>query len=121
MSVKYGVNGNDLDWESMEGLNSFILELEQAIATGEAEFDDDGSITDEYYQGVMDGNPRIAYYDGEGIDIQKIINEGNTIEDYIEWAIIHDTNGNFVTLIGNVPDEFFTEEYIRERNEAEGK
>jgi hypothetical protein len=118
MSYRYGLNGNDIDWSEMEFLNSFIEELELAIFEGEAELDEDGYVTDEYYEGVSDSNPTYIYYKGD-IDVQSILIDGKKIDDYLDWYIIHDTNDNFVTFIGDVPDKYLTEEYIAERNEAE--
>jgi hypothetical protein len=120
MSYRYGLNGNDINWDEMMFLNCFIEEEELAIHDGEAELDEDGYVTDDYHMGVMDGNPTMIYYSGEQLDIQKILNEGNTIDNYLDWYIVHDTNDNFVTFVGNVPDKYLTEEYIKDRDEAEG-
>lgn len=115
MSYLYGVNGNDLDWESVVFLENHVEELELAIFEGEVELDEEGNIADEFYEGVMDSNPTMIYYK-EKIDIQQILKNGKLIDDYVAWHIIHDTNGNFVTLVGDVPDDYLTNEYIKERD-----
>lgn len=121
MSYRYGLNGNDLDWDAMMFLKSFVMDLERAIFEGEVELDEDGYVSDSDYEGYMDGNPTMVYYQAdEDLDIQSILKERRTIDDYIDWYIIHDTNGNFVTFVGDVPDKYLTEEYIQERDEAEG-
>lgn len=120
MSVKYGLNGNDLDWDSVMFLKSFIPQLEIAIYEGEAELDDDGYVTDSYYEGISDSNPSVVYYkNDEEVDIQQILKDGKIIEDIVDWGIVHDTNGNFVYTFGNVPDYIFTDDYIKERDEQE--
>lgn len=121
MSYKWGMNGNDLNWDSMMSLNYFTEELEIAIFEGEAELDEDGYVTDEYHMAVSDSNPTMIYYDGEELDIQQILKDGKKLDDMLDWYIVHDTNGNFVNFVGEVPDEYLTEEYIQERNEAEDK
>ena len=120
MSYRFGLNGNDLNWEMFEFLPHFVPELEYAIINGEAELDEDGNITDEYYQGVMDGNPRMVYYKAEKeLNLAEIVEAGEHLEEHVEFAIIHDTNDNFVSLIGEVPDDYFTEQYLEEKAEAE--
>lgn len=118
MSYKWGVNGNDLEWSAIEELNSFLPELEVAIFEEEAEFDQYGNVTDEYYEGISDSNPTVVYYKGN-INIQRMLKEGKKIEDLADWFIIHDTNGNHVTLVGDVPDDYLTEDYIKDRNKEE--
>jgi hypothetical protein len=118
MGYRYGLNGNDLNWDAMMFLDSFIEELELAIFEGEAELNEDGYVTDDFHMGITDSNPTYIYYEGD-IDVQGILSEGKKIDDYLDWYIIHDSNNNFVTFIGNVPDEYLTAEYIAERNEAE--
>lgn len=121
MSYKWGTNGNDLNWDAMQFLDYFIEELEIAIFEGEAEFDEDGCVSDEYYQGISDSNPTYIYYDSnEKIDIQEILRQGKKIDEILDWYIVHDTNDNFVKLVGEVPDEYLTEDYIKERDEAIG-
>lgn len=120
MSYRYGLNGNDLNWDSMMFLNHFYEELELDIFNKEIELDEDGYIPEGVIESYMDGNPTMIYYKGEELDIQKVLEEGKKIDAYLDWYIIHDTNGNFVTFIGDVPDEYLTEEYIKERDEAEG-
>lgn len=122
MSYRYGLNGNDLDWDSMMFLKSFTEEVELAIFNGEAELDEDGNVTDQWYDSMMDGNPTHIFYKADqDLDIQQILKDGKKIDEYLDWYIIHDTNDNFVTFIGEVPDDYLTEEYIKERNEAEGE
>jgi hypothetical protein len=119
MSYKWGTNGNDLDWDSVTCLNQFIEEIEIAIHEGEAELGEDGYPTDDWYMSMSDGNPTYIYYPGKEIDIQELLTTGKKLNDLLDWFIVHDTNGNFVTLVGDVPDDYLTEEYIQERKEAE--
>ena len=121
MSYKWGTNGNDLNWDMVTFLNEFIEEIEIAIHEGEAELDDDGYPTDEWYMGMSDSNPTYIYYPGEQLDIQSILATSDKIDNHVDWYIVHDTNSNFVSLVGSVPDEYLTEEYIQERNEAENE
>lgn len=121
MSYKYGLNGNDLNWDSMMFLKSFCDDLEMAVFNGDVKLDEDGYVSDSDYEGYMDSNPTIIYYKSDDdLDIQQILNDGKKIDDYIDWYIIHDTNGNFVYTVGDVPEEYFTEEYLTEKAEAEG-
>lgn len=120
MSYKYGINGNDLNWDEMMFLNSFIEELELDIFNGKIKLDEDGYAPEGVYEGYSDSNPTMIYYDGEEINIQAMLKDGKKIDDYINWYIIHDTNDNFVSLIGDVPDKYLVDEYIAERNEYEG-
>ena len=120
MSYKYGLNGNDLNWDAMMFLESFVEEFEISIFNKEVELNEDGEVEDGVYESFMDGNPTIVYYKGETLDIQKILKDDKQLEDYLEWYIAHDTNGNFVYFQGDVPDEYLTEEYIKERDEEEG-
>lgn len=119
MSYKWGTNGNDLNWEMIEFLNMLNEDLELAIFRGEAELDEDGEVTEKFYQDMQDSNPTMIYYAGEQHNIQEILKKGEKLDNYVDWYIVHDTNDNFVTLVGNVPDEYLTESYIHERNEAE--
>lgn len=121
MSYKWGTNGNDLDWDAMMFLNSFMEDLELAIFNGEIELDEDGYVPEDVYEGYSDSNPTVIYYKGEELDIQEILKNGEKIDKYLDWYIVHDTNGNFVSLVGDVPDEYLTEDYINERNEAENE
>jgi hypothetical protein len=118
MSYRRGANGNDLHWDSVTFLNYFIEDVELAIFNGEAELYEDGCVTDDFYENVSDSNPTYIYYKGD-LDIQKILKNGEKIDEYLDWYIIHDTNDNFVTLVGDVPDYYLTEEYIQERSEAQ--
>lgn len=121
MSYKWGLNGNDLDWDSMMFLRYFNEDLELALFRGEIELDEDGNIPDDVYESYDDGNPTTIYYKAdEDLDIQQILTDGKKIDEYLDWYIIYDSNGNFVTFVGDVPDDYLTEEYINERNEAEG-
>lgn len=120
MSYRYGLNGNDLDWDAMMYLNHFCEELELAIFEGDANLDEDGYPTEEWYQGMQDSNPTMIYYKGD-IDVQEVLQKDEKIDQYLDWYIIHDTNDNFVTFVGDVPDDYLTEEYIQERNEAEAE
>jgi hypothetical protein len=124
MSYKYGTNGNDLNWDMVMFLHTYTEELELAIFNGEAELDEDGNVTDQFYEGLADSNPTVVYYkskDGKELDIQNLLANGEKIDNYCEWYIVHDTNDNFVNLVGEVPDDYLREEYIAERNEAEGE
>lgn len=122
MSYKWGLNGNDLEWDSMMFLKNFIEEIELAIFNNEVDKDEDGNISDEWYDSMMNCNPTYIYYDDvKELDIQQILKDGKKIDEYLDWYIIHDTNDNFVTFVGNVPDDYLKEEYIKERNEAEGE
>lgn len=110
-----GLSGNDLNWESVVFLENHVEELELAIFEGEVELDEDGSISDEFYESIMYSNPTMIYYKQE-VNIQQMLKEGKLLDDCVDWYIIHDTNGNFVTLVGNVPDDYLTDEYIKERD-----
>jgi hypothetical protein len=120
MSYKYGLNGNDIEWSEMEFLNQFYEEIELDIFNGEIELDEYGDIPEGLFESYLDGNPTMIYYSGDRLDIQKVLAEGKKIDEYLDWYIIHDTNDNFVTFVGDVPDKYLTEQYIAERDEAEG-
>ncbi|ATO48614.1 hypothetical protein P4V86_03665 [Brevibacillus laterosporus] len=119
MSYKYGLNGNDLNWDAVTCLNSFTLELEQAILHGEAELDDEGNVTDRYYQSVSDMNPTIVYYPGDAIEFKDVAGSGKNFLEFVPWFLTHDTNSDFVQANGEVPDEYYTEEYLKDKREAE--
>lgn len=119
MSYRYGLNGNDLNWDEMMYLNNFIEDLELAIFNGEVELDEDGYVSEEDHTAFSDSNPTVIYYKGEELDIQNILKEGKKIDEYLDWYIIHDTNDNFVTFVGDVPNDYLAEEYIKERDENE--
>jgi hypothetical protein len=121
MSYRYGLNGNDLNWDEIQFLNCFYEDLELALHRGEIELDEDGNIPDDVIDGVIDGNPTMIYYKGDILDIQQLLSEDKKLDDVLDWFIVHDTNGNFVYFVGDVPDDYLTEEYIKERNEAEGE
>lgn len=40
---------------------------------------------------------------------------------HVKWAVIHDSNGNWVDTFGDVPDDVFTDEYLKDKREAEGE
>lgn len=121
MSYRYGLNGNDLDWDAMMFLHSFMEEVEISIHNNEAELDEDGNITDSWYEGICNSNPTYIYYGGEELNIQDLLDSGKKMGDYKDWFIVHDSNDNFVTFVGDVPDKYLTEEYIKERDEAEAE
>lgn len=114
MSYRYDANGNDLNWESVLCLGNHVEELELAIFNGTVELDKEGFMKDDFYEQVMDSNPTMIYYNNE-IDIQQMLKDGKLLDDYVEWCIIHNTNNNSVTLIGDVPNDYFTENYLNER------
>ena len=119
MSYKYGLNGNDIDWDAMQFLNYFNEDFELALFNGEVETDEDGNIPDEVYDAFQDANPTFIYYKGDDIDVQQLLKEGKKIDSLLDWYIVHHTNSNFVAFVGDVPDDYLREEYIQERNEAE--
>lgn len=104
------LNGNDLNWDEMMSLNYFVEDIEIAIFNGEAETDEDGNIASDYYDGMMDGNPTVIYYDGEDINIQNILESGDKLINHLDWFIVHDTNDNFVTFEGDVPKKYLLQE-----------
>lgn len=119
MSYKWGLNGNDLNWDAVTCLNSFILELELAIMDGTAELDEDGNVSDSFYMGIQDSNPTVVYYPGNEVSFAEVKNSGKHLLDFVPWFLNHDTNTNFVQAVGEVPDEYYTEEYLKEKREAE--
>lgn len=116
MSYKFGLNGNDLNWDKVTCLNSMTLELEQAILEGVAELDEDGNVTDQYYQSVSDMNPTIIYYSGEVVELKDVKESDKPFLEFVPWFLIHDTNDNSVQFEGDIPDEYLTDEYIQERD-----
>lgn len=122
MSYRYGLNGNDINWDEMMFLNSFVEDLELAIFNGEVELDEDGYVSDEDHMAFGDSNPTVVYYKADkDLDIQELLKNGEKIDNYVEWYLVHDTNDNFVTAVGDVPEKYFTEEYLAEKAEAEGE
>lgn len=66
-------------------------------------------------------NGTVIYYPGDHIDVQALLREGKKLDNCVPWYIAQDTNSNFVSLRGDVPDKYLMEHYLRDRNEAEGK
>lgn len=130
MSFRYGTNGNDLNWDAVMSLYEYCLTCEE-IRFGLRE--KIRAVLEEYFvldlddeienfvdnlmcdYAICEGHERI--YSPVEIDFSELVREGKTIDEVTPWYIWHDTNSNFVHLIGDVPDEYLTEEYIRERNE----
>lgn len=117
---KSGLNGNNLEWSEFDFLQSFIPQLEEDILNGEAELDEDGNVTDEYYESVTNSNPTYIYYKGD-INVQEVFKSDEPLHEVLDWYIIHDTNGNFVSTVGDVPDKYFTDDYLEEIKEKEGR
>lgn len=133
MSYKYGTNGNDLNWEAVQCLNWYCLdcedikfEIKQSILKTVDQYipvfgyvkDRIDDLVDEIMRNVeCEGHTHI--YCQENLDLQQLLVEGKTLDEVCEWYIVHDTNGNFVGLVGDVPDDYLTEEYLEERRLVE--
>lgn len=129
MSYKYGTNGNDLNWDAIMELYDYCLdceELKQELkenilkALDPYFFFNLEEKVDNFIDDLMceyECSNHTHIYSPVEIDFELLYREGKTIEDITSWYIVHDTNGNFVTLVGDVPDDYLTEEYIRERDE----
>lgn len=135
MSYKYGLNGNDLNWDEVLTLNEFCVECSENLHELEKDlyntlkqhgFDNDftrdiiDQCVEEYnYHRECEGHTHCYFAKtDEEYTTEDIIKAGG-IEKLADYGLFHDTNGNFVSTFGNVPDRFFTEEYIKERDEAE--
>ncbi len=139
MSYAYGLNGNDIDWEaieSMAGIYEYCMECDKAIHaikqsvkdvlnSSNHKFDDESieqilDLVEERFtfDNECEGHRRCYYYhSGSSFTIAHIIAAGG-IQKLAMWGIIHDTNGNFVSTFGKVPDKIFTTDYLEERDEA---
>lgn len=130
MSYRYGTNGNDLNWESVDSLyqycltcEEFVYELKQKIKNVIEEYFGciDDWLINNFVDDLMETHSvcegHVWVYSPIEINFEKLLKEGKTIESTVPWCIYHDTNSNFVELYGEVPDEYLTEEYIKERDE----
>lgn len=129
MSFRYGTNGNDLNWDMVMSLYQYCLtceeikfEIKQKIkAIVEEYFTRADNLIDSFINELMSEHAycegHIWLYSPVKLDFDKLIQEGRTIEEIVPWAIFHDTNNNFVSLYGDVPDDYLTPEYIQERDE----
>ena len=110
---KFNTNGNDINWDEVLNLNNYVEDLELGIFNGDIVLEADGRVSDFDWEGIHDSNPTIVYYKAEqDINIQQLLNNRDTIDNHVDWYIVHDTNGNHVTLIGNVPHEYLTEDFV---------
>jgi hypothetical protein len=124
MSYKYGINGNDLNWEAIEFLNTYcpicIEHYNNITLKGDDMYDllDDDCTNDEPYHEEIMCEGHILYY--TRLEESQFLNaySGTIPLKDDEWVIKHDTNDNFIRLVGNVPDEYLTEQYIQERDNA---
>jgi len=107
MEAKF-TNGNHLNWENMEGLPHFCEHCEKAIYNGEMPMDEEGNIDWDEVQ--CDGHATIYLPHDSNIDPQELLIKGETLEQHVKWYIWHDTNGNHVTLVGNVPTNYYLED-----------
>ncbi len=127
MSYKWGLNGNDLNWEAIEFLKIHcpicIEHYNNMTLKGDDMYDllDEDCTNDEPYQEEVMCDGHVLYYtELEESHFLSVYSGAIPLKDD-EWIIKQDTNDNFVRLIGQVPDEYLTEEYIKDRNEAEGE
>ena len=139
MSYKYGLNGNDLNWDMIltVGMSEFCVECEENLHYAiicvkdelsmlgflDAESADDilEIISNDFYDHTAcDGHTTCYYRADSEYTTEEIIQAGG-IEKLAEYGIFHDTNDNFVDTFGDVPNSIFTEKYIAERNEAEAE
>lgn len=126
MSYKWGLNGNDLNWEAVQFLNSYCPICAEAYndttLKGDDMYDllDEDCTCDEHHEEEIYCEGHVLYYtELSESHFLSVYNGGIPLKED-EWIIKHDTNDNWVRLIGQVPDEYLTEDYINERNEAEG-
>jgi hypothetical protein len=135
MSYKYGTNGNDLDWSAVECLNSYCVECRQVVREfveevrelceryGFSDFETDNltsTAEDSIRSEVHCEGHTIIYSPLDGDDFWDMF-AGKKSFPGQEWHIVHNTNNNFVDLIGDVPDEYLTKEYRAERDEELGE
>lgn len=139
MSYKYGLNGNDLNWDAIicGGMNEFCVECEENLHNAitrvkdelsmlgfiDAESADDilEIISNDFYDKTeCDGHTTCYYKSDRDFTTEEIIRAGG-IEKLAEYGIFHDTNDNLVGTFGDVPDSIFTEKYIAERDETEAE
>jgi len=138
MSYKYGLNGNDLNWDAIitGGFGEFCIEcsdnlyrIEENVKCAlDSDFFTEGQIDtiidtvreEFYYQNDCDGHTRCYYRADSEYTTEEIIQAGG-IEKLAEYGIFHDTNDNFVDAFGEVPDSIFTEKYIAERDGVEAE
>jgi len=134
MSYKYGLNGNDLDWDMIltGGMGDFCVQCKESIynilesvkCDLSADFFSKDSIDtildcvqEEFYNnGSCDGHITCYYKSDKDFTAEEIIKAGG-IEKLAEYGIFHDTNDNLVSTFGDVPDSIFTERYIAERDQ----
>lgn len=121
MSYKYGTNGYDLNWDAVICLNeicldceAYIFEQEKIASKYQEECLKEDCAFDRELEHICE-NHTLVYYPGESLDIQKMLKAGKKLEDCLPWFIVHDTNTNFVGTFGNVPDKYFTDEYLEEK------
>jgi hypothetical protein len=99
MSYRYGLNGNDLRWEYMETVKYVCIDcaaaIQEARRTGE-------TLDESFYDNLMCDGHTLQYTFGRGFG-----------------RLLHDTNGNFVRIVGNVPLDVFTTDYLAERGAAD--
>jgi len=131
MSYKYGTNGNDLNWDAVIFLNEVCqecaiqeYELREELKEVVKQYSYDWENHEDYINDLVydiieswecTGHTKI-YYPGHALDINLLLEGGKKINDVTPWHIAHDTNSNFVDLVGPVPDDYLTDDYIRDRN-----
>ena len=144
MSYKWGMNGNDLNWEAIEFLKIHCASCLEYYKDKVCKYDCEDSA--EYIDFICAGcgdecNCTSPYiHDGKNYCEECVYAEqyceGHTLyytninkERFLElhhgaklkegeWLIWQDTNSNFAGFIGEVPDEYLTEDYIEERDKA---
>lgn len=102
MSKKYGTNMNDLDLDMIDCLNEFCLDCAPELVRGE----DPESL-------LCEGHCTV-YYPDDQLDVAEFVKSGKSLKDVVDWYILHDTNTNFVSLVGDVPLEYLTADYVND-------
>lgn len=130
MSYKYGINGYDLNWENVESLEDYCFDCMKEMVRNNlnslAELPEDYECqnhTHVYFEHkTVSTEPYVTTAMQFEEWVKKIVNGGaKPLTEVLDWYIVHDTNTNFVELYGEVPDEYLTEEYRKERDEAEAR